>query len=141
MDKSTTQLLQLISTTTNIRNFLENNHLEFIDEHFTKMLEWYLDRSKLSKYQALTHAEIDLNYGYQIFNGRRKPNRNKVIQLALSLHLSLHETQLLLLSVDERQLHIRNRRDSIIMYAIEQTSCVHTLNEFLFENNEDLLIK
>ena len=139
MDKSTTQLLQLISKTTNITNFLENNHSEFIDDHFTEMLQRYLKRSKLSKYKALTNAEIDLNYGYQIFNGRRTPNRNKVIQLALSLHLSLNEVQLLLLSIDERQLHIRNRRDSIIMYAIEQSSCVHDLDKYLLDHNEELL--
>jgi len=141
MNKSTTQLLKLISTTTDMNSFLESNHFEFIDENFTDMLKMYLERSKLTKYQVLKDSEIDSNYGYQIFNGRRKPNRNKVIQLSLALNVTLKEMQLLLLSVNERQLYVRDKRDSIIMYAIEKKSTVLDLESYLLEYKEELLIK
>ena len=36
------------------------------------------------------------NYAYQLFNGTRKPSRDKVIQLAFGFGLSVDDTQELL---------------------------------------------
>lgn len=141
MKESTTQLLKMLTVTNDLDGYLKNNQLEFFQEDFVQMVEYFIHRSKKSKYQMLIDAEIDTNYGYQILNGRRKPNRDKVIQLSFALHLSLKELQLLLLSLNERQLYVRSRRDAIVMFAIEQEITLLELEALLIEKNEEILIK
>lgn len=141
MKESTSQLFQLLNNSKSIDEFLTINQSNFVDMTFTELLSYYLTDKGYSKSQVLKEAFIDPNYGYQIFNGRRNPTRNKIIQLGLAMHLSLKEMQLLLLSGSEGQLYIRNRRDAIILYAIENHLNVMTLEELLINNGEMPLIK
>lgn len=67
---------------------------------------------------AIRRAGIERGYGYQLFNGTRKPSRDKAIQLALGFGLNLKQTQDLLNVARQSQLIPQIRRDAAILYGI-----------------------
>lgn len=67
---------------------------------------------------AIRRAGIERSYGYQLFNGTRKPSRDKTIQLAIGFGLDVKQTQALLKVARQSQLIPQERRDAAILYAI-----------------------
>ena len=72
---------------------------------------------------AIRRAGIERSYGYQLFNGTRKPSRDKAIQLAIGFGLDLKQTQDLLKISRQSPLNPRIKRDAAILYGI-----MHGLN-------------
>ena len=57
--------------------------------------------------QVIERSQIERTYGHQLFNGTRRPSRDKVLQLALGLGLSVDETQRLLRAAGKSPLYPR----------------------------------
>lgn len=70
--------------------------------------------------ELIASAGIQRNYGYQILDGRRHPARDKVLSLCLALTLDVTETQRALTLTQNGQLYSKNRRDSILIFALEK---------------------
>jgi hypothetical protein len=68
--------------------------------------------------QVIKRAAIERTYGHQLFNGRRKPSREKVIQLAFGLHLDVNGTQKLLQIAQKNSLYPKIKRDAAILFCI-----------------------
>lgn len=79
--------------------------------------EMCLARGEPREY-AIRRAGIERSYGYQLFNGTRKPSRDKAIQLAFGFELDLQETQELLKVAMQSPLNPRIKRDAAILYGI-----------------------
>lgn len=75
------------------------------------------DRSETREH-VIKRAGINRTYGHQLFNGTRKPSRDKVIQLAIGFGLDIEQTQQLLKSAQESPLTPRIKRDAAILYCI-----------------------
>lgn len=71
------------------------------------------------KETIISLSSIERTYGYQLFNGTRKPSRDKAIQLAFGFGMSLEETQRLLQAADKSLLYPRLKRDAAIIYCID----------------------
>ncbi len=69
--------------------------------------------------QVIKHAAIERTYGHQLFNGTRKPSRDKVIQLAFGLNLDLNGLQKLLQIAQKNSLYPKIKRDAAIIYCID----------------------
>ena len=69
--------------------------------------------------QAILRAGIERTYGHQLFNGTRKPSRDKVIQLAFGLGLGLDGAQELLKVARKSPLYPRIKRDAAIIYCLQ----------------------
>ena len=67
---------------------------------------------------AIRRAGIERSYGYQLFNGTRKPSRDKTIQLAIGFGLDVKQTQALLKVAQQSQLAPQAKRDAAILYAL-----------------------
>lgn len=67
---------------------------------------------------VIKRAGINRTYGHQLFNGTRKPSRDKVIQLAFGFGLDIEQTQRLLQAAQESPLTPRIKRDAAILYCI-----------------------
>lgn len=67
---------------------------------------------------VIKRSGINRTYGHQLFNGTRKPSRDKVIQLAFGFGLELQQTQRLLKAAQESPLTPRIKRDAAILYGI-----------------------
>ena len=73
---------------------------------------------EVARERVIQRAGIERSYGHQLFNGTRRPSRDKVIQLALGLQLNLKETQDLLKVARQGQLVPQVKRDAAILYCI-----------------------
>ncbi len=70
--------------------------------------------------QVIKRAAIERTYGHQLFNGTRKPSRDKVLQLAFGLGLDLNGTQRLLQVAHKNALYPKFKRDAAIMLCFEK---------------------
>ena len=70
--------------------------------------------------QIIKRAGIERTYGHQLFNGTRKPSRDKVIQLAFGLGLDTDGTQELLKIAQKSLLYPKIKRDAAILYCLEK---------------------
>ena len=76
-------------------------------------------------------CNLDRSYGYQLFNGTRRPTRNFLLRLALLLHLPEEETQRLLKIAGRQPLYARSRRDAVILYALAHGLTAEETGELL----------
>ena len=138
MKKSTAQLLELFKKTSNIKDSLNSNSEELICDNPYKYLEEMIEQKGLKKSDIIRKSEIERHYAYQIFSGVRKASRDKIIMLCFGMGLNEEETQRMLKTFSMPTLYARNRRDSVVIFAIENHLSVIELNELLFEMNLDL---
>ena len=89
--------------------------------------------------QAIERSQIERTYGHQLFNGTRRPSRDKVIQLALGFGLNVDETQRLLRSAGKSPLYPRLKRDAAILYGIQKKLSILAVQEILTKYGLTLL--
>ena len=93
----------------------------------------------ISSGELIQRSGIQRTYGYQILSGEKNPGRDKVIALCLALSLPLDDTQRALTLAKESVLYPRIRRDSIIIFGINNNMSVQDLNDLLFDLKENIL--
>ena len=76
---------------------------------------------------------IDRNYIYQIMDGSKRPGRDKIIAIAIASGMNLLECQRALEIAQEGILYAKSRRDSIVIYAINNKMGLLELNSLLDE--------
>lgn len=92
-------------------------------------LNYLLDKKGLKRAAVIKAAGLNETFGYQIFKGERQGSRNKMLQLALAMRLSLTETNRLLQAAHVNALYPKDRRDAIIIfcldkgYSLRETEC------------------
>ena len=134
--KTTNELLEIIKNQSDIDDFLNKNKQEFIDVTISEYLSEIIDKHALSKSEIIKKSGLDRVYAYQILNGTKTPSRDKLIQMAIGMELSLEEIQKLLKYSGYAPLYPKNRRDSIVIYAIENKLTFIDLNILLDDKNE-----
>lgn len=80
---------------------------------------------------AVRRAGIERSYGYQLFNGTRKPSRDKAIQLAIGFEMDVPQTQALLKVARQSPLAPQTKRDAAILYAILHRLSLEALQQLL----------
>ena len=135
--KTTEDLLKTLLRTDEYSQFqeLKDNGVVSLAEH----LDALLDQKETSKAEVIYRARLDTVYGYQIFNGTRKPSRDKLLQLAFGFPLTYKETLTLLKIAGVGSLYVRRRRDSIIIFALNKGFSLEQLNELLEQEDEAYL--
>ena len=118
MQKTTDQLMNEIQNSHEIEKFLENNNGEFTEEPLCDHLEHLLKEKKLQNSKVVARSGLNRIYGYQILSGKRVPSRDKLIALCFGMMLDIDETDDLLKYAGYNPLYARNKRDSIIIFAI-----------------------
>lgn len=116
---------------------------EFIDAHefpavtLPEFLERMLEKKGLKRSRAVRMADLNETFGYQIFTGARNPSRDKVLQIAFAMALSLRETNRALMAAGASSLDPKCRRDAIIIFCIDQGCSLQKVNEELYRLGED----
>ncbi len=72
----------------------------------------------LKPVEVIRRADLDRTYGHQLFNGTRKPSRDKLIQLAFGLGLGVDDTQELLKIARKSPLYPKIMRDAAVMRCL-----------------------
>lgn len=136
--KKTDELLKILNDSHDIDDVLQDHEEEFIQVSVSEYLTALIEQKNLVKSEIIKRSGIDRVYGYQILNGTRTPSRDKLIQLAFGMQLGFRETQRLLAYNGFAQLYAKNRRDSIIIFAIKEKKSVIELNLLLDKNEEKI---
>ena len=102
-------------------------------------LQQLLDEKGLERSKVVREAGLNDTFGYQIFKGTRKASRDKVLQLAFAMHLGLRETDRLLQAAGANELYCKNRRDAIIIFAVQKGYTLQKVNEELYRFWEETI--
>lgn len=116
---------------------------EFIDAHefpavtLAEFLEQMLEKKGLKRSRVVRMADLNETFGYQIFTGARNPSRDKVLQIAFAMALSLRETNRALMAAGASSLDPKRRRDAIVIFCIDQGCSLQKVNEELYRLGEE----
>ena len=138
-EKTTEELLSEIKQTKDINDYYENNSGEFTDKPLHRHLSELIELSGETKSDVIARSSLNRIYAYQILSGKRLPSRDKLIAFAFGLRLGLDDTDRLLKYAGFAPLYARNKRDALIISAIEQGLSVFAVNEKLFDNGFHIL--
>lgn len=141
MKKSTGELLDILKESTNFSNYTSSVSENFIENRsLHTSLTALLKEKHLKKSDVVRNSTLDRKYVYDILSGRRKkPARDKLLALCLSMQLTIEETQRLLNTVEYPILYTKVERDCIILYALEKHLSVLKTNEMLDEKGYVIL--
>ena len=102
-------------------------------------LQQLLDEKGLERAQVVREAGLNETYGYQIFMGQRNPGRNKLLQLAFAMGMSLKEANRTLQAAGVNELYCKNRRDAIIIFCIDHGYSLLQAEQELYRFGEDTI--
>ena len=139
LPKKTEDLLKELSTVADMKEYLAENAEEFVTKDFFGLLEEYTARRGYDKSEMAQLSGLDRFYVYEIYRGRKLPTADKIVALALALTLTLEETQHLLMTAARPVLYAKKKRDSILIFAINNKKTVVEANALLYEAGEALL--
>ena len=139
MQKDTSEIVKELQLSPDFQSFYQENKDYMVDKTLAQLLEQMLQQSGISKAKAIKNAEMSEVYGYHIFSGSRIPERGKVLALAISMGLSLEQTQQLLKSADYSTLYVKRPFDSVVLYGIMKKMTVAQINELLYDYGMETL--
>ena len=94
--KSTGDLQQELMEQPNLNAYIRDNQEEFSGNSMLSLLSELFTRKNLSKAEAARQAGISEVYLHQVFSGRRKPSRDRLLCICLGVEATLDEVQRLL---------------------------------------------
>lgn len=109
----------------------------FTPPKLPEYLQTLLLEHELTVQDIVRKCNLDRSYAYQLFNGTRRPTRDFLLELSLTLGLEETETQRLLKIAERPALYARNRRDAGVLYALTHKLTAEETNELLKELGED----
>lgn len=138
-EKNTYILQEELRKSNSLHKFEQENDSELCAKSVADYLNELLIRYDVNKPQIAKRADFDEGYMYQIFNGIRKPSRDKLIRIAFGFPLTLEETQRLLCLGGCGELYVRRKRDAYLMFALEKGYDVLQTNDLLYDKGENLI--
>jgi hypothetical protein len=114
----TSTLLQRLFKTADLKDFLDRNGADMQAPAFHEHIAQLCDDIGEKKESIIKRASIERTYGHQLFNGTRRPSRDKAIQLAIGFGLDVEGTQKLLQIAEKSLLYPRIKRDAAVIYCI-----------------------
>lgn len=139
MEKSTEELLHELQKAEDVFKFTVVNEEEMEAVSLTEELERLLKKYQKRKKDVIKDAGMDTTYGYQIFDGRKNPRRDKLIQLAFGFPLTVEEANKVFRAAGVSDLYVRCKRDTICMYCLQQKMTVDECDELLYQAGEEML--
>ena len=140
MKKSTDELLNEIRSADSIDSYLSDNAENISCKKVSEMLEKILAEKGLVKSEVIAKSEVSQVYAYQIFSGvKEAPARDKVLSILIAMGLILDEVQSFLKLSGYPFLYAKNKRDSILIFCIENHKSVIETNNELYSYGEATL--
>lgn len=133
----TEELLQELLSVSDVRAFADGHRIE--KRSLSEYLQQLLDEKGLARADVVRKAGLNETFGYQIFMGQRGASRNKVLQLAFAMGLTLRETNRLLQAAGANGLYCKNRRDAIIIFCLDRGFDLQKTDEELYRFHEDTI--
>ena len=138
-EKDTNDLQQELMDTADIDTYLTENEDCFLRRETAQLLSELYKKQALSKAALARKAGMSEVYLHQVFSGRRKPSRDRLLCLCIGLGATLEETQQLLRQAAYAPLYPKRRRDAILIHGLLHGVEIDRLNDKLFAENEKTL--
>lgn len=102
----TEELLDELLASPSATTFISKNDVgvRTLPEYLQELLE----KKGLKRSEVVKAAGLNETFGYQIFTGQRGAKRDKILAIALAMHLSLKETDRLLQAAGVNELYCKN---------------------------------
>jgi hypothetical protein len=140
MSESTNELMQKLFKTSSINRFIKRYDSKATGiPPFHKYIRNLCTTKNILPKTVSEKAQIEYNYGLQLFKGIRKPSRDKVIQLAFGFEMDIAKTQKLLTVARKSVLYPKIKRDAVIIYALKHSYNIQDTQTMLFELSIPLL--
>jgi len=130
----TEELLEELLSSPDPDSFLQSHELP--EQSLSTYLQELLTQKGLDQASVVRMADLTPTYGYQIFMGQRNPTRDKVLQIAFAMALTLRETNRALEAAGVSSLYPKARRDAIIIFCLDRGTSLQRVNEELFRFGE-----
>ncbi len=137
--KQTDALQQELMASSDLSRFLTENEDNFETMDCGACLMRLAEGMDCSKAELARRAGMSTVYLYQVFSGRRRPSRDRMISLCFGLECSVDTAQELLKKTGFQGLYPKNRRDAIILYCLDKGYTLQETNERLFQEHEESL--
>lgn len=134
-EKDTDALLHSLKKAENFQTALSETRDHTIDQTLKGYLNTWLLNKKITKSTVLKKAGITEATGYQYFDGKRNPSREKVIALAIGLDLLLEETNELMKKTGYAQLYPKHPWDAIVIYGITHHLTITEIDDLLYSES------
>lgn len=129
---STTKLLlERLFRAPDVGTYLRDNAALMEMPSFDRFIRALSEELSLSRAVVIARSDIPRNYAYQLFNGTRKPSRDKVIQLAFGFGLDVDGTQELLKVARHAPLYPKIPRDIVLLRCLHEKRSVLEAQEAL----------
>lgn len=138
-EKSTGDLRKEMSSQANLHAYIKSNQAHFSSRSIAELLTILYDKKDISKASLARKAGISEVYLHQVFAGRRKPSRDRILCICIGLEATLEETQRLLQQTGCAQLYPRIKREAIICHGLMHKTPLPEINDMLFLENEKTL--
>jgi len=116
----TSTLLRKLGNAPDFHEFVEAHEDAIQEVSFSDYLGELCRQRGLIPERVIRTAQIDRTYGHQLFNGTRKPSRDKAIQLAFGFGMGVEEAQSLLRAASKSQLYPRIMRDAAVLFCLSR---------------------
>lgn len=136
-ERLTEELLDELADAPSLDSYVSNH--EFSNRTLASYLQELLERKHLERVRVVRMADLNETFGYQIFKGTRHPSRNKVLQIAFAMALTLRETNRALTLAGVSSLSCKNLRDVIIIFCLDRSCSLQKVNEELYRFGEDTI--
>jgi len=137
--KHTNDLVHELQQSKDICDFFKTNNNELTDYTLPQYLKKLLTDKNMTKSAVIKNSGLNQVYAYHIFSGEKNPSRRKVIAIAIGFKLTLNETQYLLKYANEKEIYIRNKWDSLIIFALKNHLNIMDTNQLLNDFSEPIL--
>ncbi len=137
--KSTNELLAELNRCEDFTRFYRENQDAMVAEPLSLMLEKLLAESGRKKAEVIRLSEMSEVYAYQIFSGKRAPERKKLLALAFGMGLDLEKTQKLLRCAGYPPLYVKLPFDCVVIYGLCKKLSVVETNGILFSLGEETI--
>lgn len=125
--------------TKEIEHWIEQAHHEEIfdlihdldDVSISDHLENLLQIKALSKAVIIRNSALPRSYAYQIFQGTKHASRDKLLQLAYAMQLTLEEANQLLKIAKYSPLYAKQKRDAVLIFTMRKQMNIYQTNEYL----------
>ena len=114
----TEELLALLFKERSLEQFLKRDGTDFLTPSFSDYLKDCCRKRGEVPERVILRANLEKSYGHQLFNGKRNPSRDTVLQLAFALEADVAQAQEMLKIAQRSSLYPRIKRDAVLIYCL-----------------------
>lgn len=133
MGKDTAKIVEELGICADFNTFYNENKEYMVEDSLSVLLNKLVKEKKLKKSYVIRDSELAEVYAYQIFSGKRIPDRKKLLCIAFGMKLNLDEVQTLLKCAGYSPLYVKIPFDSVVIYGICKNMSIVEMNTLLYE--------